>query len=275
MYIEKAGLSNQEHNETKATSSRSEIIAGMFAEVNRPESEKKAEKKREKRRRGWWRTRIGALNKVFGGPRRYGDGRLYQFSDDDAGREDLCILLDHYAYSNPAAMPRIIKARAPWLTEPERESLMEQVGRHSRYWKSQALAGALGLTEAERISLGGVPTIGAIDVTPDERRAMRKQRNTQGRRQKRRAAGMKPQADSISRRKPWKAQGISRAKWYRDRPETTLSAVNLVNTAGKTVSLSKSSPPLPTQQGADVVPFRVKPNQSPRPATQPAWKEAA
>ena len=55
----------------------------------------------KKRRREYHRARIGALTKVFGGAARYGDGKLYQFADDDAGREDLRILLDHYAYSNP------------------------------------------------------------------------------------------------------------------------------------------------------------------------------
>jgi hypothetical protein len=70
----------------------------------------------DKRRRGWWRTRTGALTKVFGSPLRYGGGKLYQLTDDDAGREDLHILLDHYVQSNPAAMPRVIKARAPWLS---------------------------------------------------------------------------------------------------------------------------------------------------------------
>ncbi len=89
---------------------------------------KRKAKGQKNRRRGWWRTRIGALNKVFGGRFRYGNGRLYQFNDDSGGREDLRILLDHYAYSNPLAMPRVIKARAPWLSESERESLINQVG---------------------------------------------------------------------------------------------------------------------------------------------------
>jgi hypothetical protein len=208
-----------------------------------PESEKKD----EKRRRGWWRTRIGALTKIFGGPLRYGDGKLYQLTDDDAGREDLHILLDHYAYSNPLAIPRVIKARAPWLTGSERDSLMEQVGRGPRYWTSAALAEALRLTEAERVALGGVPTIGAVDVTPEQRKQIRKERNTEGKRRKRRAAGMKPReqylAASKSRPEPWKAAGISRATWFRrqKRGETGLSAVNLVNTADTLVSMAEPS----------------------------------
>jgi hypothetical protein len=147
MYTQTTGLSSpQAHFVPQATSttrapSRAQIIAGLFADVNRPESEKKAEKKAEKRRRGWWRTRIGALTKIYGGPFRYGGGGLYQFTDDDAGRDDLRILLDHYAYSNPLAIPRIIKARVPWLTESERESLMEQVGRSPQTGWNQGTAG--------------------------------------------------------------------------------------------------------------------------------------
>jgi hypothetical protein len=192
----------------------------MSADANRPESEKKADRKRANRRRGWWRTRIGALTKIYGGPSRYGDGKLYQFTADDAGREDLRILLDHYAFSNPAKIPAVIEARAPWLTEPERENLMEQVGRFPRHWKSAALAEELRLTEAERVALGGVPTIGAIDVTPEQRKELRKQSDRERKRQKRRAAKVQPRAaylaaNSISRLKPWKKAGTSRATHYR------------------------------------------------------------
>lgn len=194
---------------------------------------KKADKKDDKRRRGWWRVRIGALNKVFGGELRYGGGKLYEFTDDDAGREDLCILLDHYAHSNPGAIPRVIKARAPWLAQSERETLLAHAG---RYWKSPELAKALGLMEWERVKLGGVPTIGAVDMSPEERKATRKHRDLKRKLRKRRAAGMKRQADSISRKKPWKAECISRSTWYRRRRETTLSAVNLTEAADITVS---------------------------------------
>ena len=217
---------------------------------------------KKNRRRGWWRTRIGALNKVFGGPSRYGDGKLYQFADDDAGREDLQILLDHYASSNPAAVPRVIKARAPWLSESERESLIGSCP--PRYWDSPSLADTLGLTEAERSALGGVPTIGAVDVTPNERKALRLQRNKQRRQKKRLAAGVKPQSESVSRAKPWLAETVSRAKWYRNRRETTLDAVNLLNTASKPVSTSEPSHAVPmTGQREMIVSFRTKPAKSP------------
>jgi hypothetical protein len=229
----------------------------------------------DKRRRGWWNARKGALTKVFGSRFRYGNGTLYQFTDDDAGREDLRILLDHYAYSNPQAIQRVIKARAPWLTGSERESLIEQAG---RYWTSAALAEALRLTEAERIALGGVPTIGAIDVTPERRMELRKQRDTERKRQKRRAAKMQSRAqylaaNSISRTKPWLADNVSRATWYRQHRETTLSAVNLLNTADTPVSSSVSGLPavLPLQDGNVVVGANI--NAIRRDATPPTASE--
>lgn len=176
--------------------------------------------------RTWWRIRIGALTKIFGA--RYGDDKLYQFSDDDAGREDLRILLNHYVYSNPLAIPRVIKSRAPWLTDSEREDLMAEVSRSPRYWTSEALAQALRLTEAERTALGGVPTIGAIDVTPRQRRKLRKDRNRIRMANARRAAGAMPraayEANSARRTKPWENAGISRATYYRRLKERRVCA---------------------------------------------------
>jgi hypothetical protein len=205
--------------------------------------------KARNRRSGWWRTRIGALNKVFGGQFRYGDGKLYQLTDDTGGREDLRILVDHYASSNPLAMSRVIKARAPWLSESERESLVDEVGCCPRYWDSTALADALGLTEAERIALGGVPTIGAVDVTPDERKAAQRKRDYARKQAKRRNRGVVARTEwlavnNLTRCKPWENQGMSRAQWYRCRHETGESGVTLVNTADRPVSKPEPKRPL-------------------------------
>ena len=55
---------------------------------------------------------LGDLNKLLA--RRYASNReSYVFPDDDAGLEDLKILLHHYALNNPLAMPRIIELHAP------------------------------------------------------------------------------------------------------------------------------------------------------------------
>jgi hypothetical protein len=206
----------------------------------------------EQRQRAFHRVRIGALTKIFG--ERYGGGKLYVFPDDDAGREDLRILLDHYSISNPLALLRVIKARAPWLTHTERDSLMEQASRFPRIWKSDALAQALSLTEAKRVALGGVPTIGATDVTPEQRAKQRKERNRLQKEQKRRLAGAKPRAEyeanSLSHAKPWEAEGICRKTWERRRNAAvaSVSAVKLVNYEGRTCDTEQAEAPRPRQR---------------------------
>jgi hypothetical protein len=64
-------------------------------------------------------------------------------------------------------------------------------------------------------------TFGACDMTPQQRRKRSKQEKKHKDRQrtekKRRAAGAKPHAESLSRTKPWKAEGISRSTWERRR----------------------------------------------------------
>jgi hypothetical protein len=145
--------------------------------------ERKTEKSnREKRKRklseaqraqSFQNVRVGDLTKVFG--HRYGGEKLYQFPDGDDGRDDLRILLDHYANSNPLAMSRVVKARAPWMTADERDALLNEVNHAPRRWTAQALANELNLTIADRDRLG-IRTIGAVDVTPLKRKQLSKRR---------------------------------------------------------------------------------------------------
>jgi hypothetical protein len=95
-------------------------------------SKKPRRRTEEQRRRAFQSVRIGDLTKVFG--YRYGGGKLYQFPDDDAGRDDLHILVDHYAYANPLAIYRVLKARAPWLLGVEQDSLLDEINRFPRRW---------------------------------------------------------------------------------------------------------------------------------------------
>jgi hypothetical protein len=225
---------------------RDQIIDGLIANVLRSSHDKK---KTEKQRRAFHAVRIGTLIKIFG--YRYGGGEFYVFTDDDAGREDLIILLDHYARGNPLAVPRVIKARAPWLSDTEREELLEQVARFPRTWTSAALAEALNLTEQERIALGGIRTIGAVDVTPEQRKQQRKQKDCARKRKARRAAGKQTRpewlaANSKSREKPWEAEGISRRTYYRRLKKqrgTGPSAIKLVNSCGTTCATERAAVP--------------------------------
>lgn len=83
-------------------------------------------------------------------------------------------------------------------------------------------AALLAVTMAERTALG-LKTIGASDVTPDERKAMareiKRERDRLRAEQKRKAGGMKDResyvAGSAESNQPWIAMGMSRRTWYR------------------------------------------------------------
>jgi len=82
------------------------------------------------------KIRIGSLNKLFA--YRYGGCPTncgWQFPDDDAGLEDLKILLHHYRFTFAHKMPHVMKLRAPWATD----KVLEQVCAHPRKWKSKRL----------------------------------------------------------------------------------------------------------------------------------------
>ena len=84
------------------------------------------------------RIRIGDLNKLYG--YRYGGGRYeYVLPDDDAGREDLIVLLQHYGHTNPHKMPQIIKLRAPWMEVDEVVRTIEHVNTYPRQWRAGRL----------------------------------------------------------------------------------------------------------------------------------------
>jgi hypothetical protein len=77
----------------------------------------------------------------------------------------------------------------------------------------EAAGAAVELTAAERQELG-IRRLDAWDEAADERRR-RLRREQKARR--RRTKGAKPRAQSLSTLKPWKAEGLSRAAWYRKR----------------------------------------------------------
>ena len=64
-----------------------------------------------------YNIRVDALNKLFSYRYGNGDRACWQFPDDDAGLEDLPVLLQQVALSKPEAVLRVIKIRAPWLDE--------------------------------------------------------------------------------------------------------------------------------------------------------------
>ena len=186
-------------------------------------NEKKRCHKRPQTKEQFWtmigRLRIGELNKLF--RRRYaGYAGEYELPDDDSGREDLMILLHHYANSNPLQMAKIIELRAPWMGVDERRSVLDRVAAYPWRWRSETLGRRLHVTKVEWQSLN-LRTIAPVEMTRNERSQERKLRNRLRMHHKRRREGRKSRAEyesnSLSRTKPWLAEGISRRTWERRR----------------------------------------------------------
>ena len=145
--------------------------------------------------------------------------------DDDAGRDYLEIVLNHLA-NRPRPQHAIncwIEIWTPWLTVGEKARILPPILMNPRVWTADELARELNLTMQERTMLG-ITTIGAIDMNKAQRAKHRKTKAKLRMRRRRAQVGALPRAQyeakSISRAKPWIAEGISRATWYRRQRET-------------------------------------------------------
>ncbi len=202
----------------------------------------------ERKNRAIGTQRIGDLNNLFA--RRYGGNReSYVFPDDDAGLEDLKILLHHYALNYPLAMPRIIKLRAPWMNEAAAVRLLEQIEAFPQKLRSDTLGRKHNLTGAEWRTLR-LRTIAPVDMTRQERVAFSQALARQRRQARRRAQGKKPRAEylakSLSQTKPWLAYNISRTTWYRRGKPTPPTS----DTSGDTIKILKATTrPVPRSTG--------------------------
>lgn len=145
--------------------------------------------------------------------------------DDDAGRDDLSIAINHLACLPHPRRPieRWIEIWTPWLTAAEQIEIVPPILANPDRWKADALAWRLRLTMEERMTLG-ITTIGAVDQNKGARLKRRKQRDRMRKAKKRRAQGIKPrkvyEEQSLSRSKPWEDEGISRSTWYRHNRDT-------------------------------------------------------
>ena len=158
--------------------------------------------------------RLHDLAKLF--RHRYG----LTLPDDDAGRDDLDIAINHLAN---LARPRRhianwIELWAPWLTAKEQADMVGAALANPQHWKADNLAWRLRLTAQDRRMLA-ITTIGAID----ENKAARTKRRRKLERERKAAARLKAgaiprkqyEAQSLAKAKPWEAEGISRRTWYR------------------------------------------------------------
>jgi hypothetical protein len=162
------------------------------------------------------RLRIGDLNKFFA--LRYGD-RTYEFPNDDAGHQDLEILVQHCMVSSPHKVGMTIKARAPWMEAPDVQALIDQIDAKPKRYKSVQLGQMLNFTGKEWKMLR-LRTISPVDMTPQERRQYSRAAYRDRVRAKKRQQGVVPRSEWLAtnnteKAKPWTALGISRRTWYR------------------------------------------------------------
>src|SRR5262249_9416000 len=91
-----------------------------------------------------------------------------------------------------------------------------------------------------------ITTIGACDFSKRQRKKQRKHKDKMAKMRRRRAAGMRPQSESLSATEPWRELGMSRASWYRrnkarSKGETVLSAACLVTSEDRPVSPARGA----------------------------------
>ena len=122
-----------------------------------------------------------------------------------------------------------MKLRAPWAAD----NVLEEVLAHPRKWKSERLGRLLGLTGKEWRELR--IRIAPVDMPAKERRGYSRIFSNGKRLKKRRTKGMMSRAEyreanSLSRTKPWVAEGISRRTWERRRRrDASLAAIHKNN----------------------------------------------
>jgi hypothetical protein len=139
--------------------------------------------------------------------------RTYQLPNDDAGRDDLRLMVDHLMMRGEDHARRWAALRAPWMPEDELDDMIDDVG-PGRWWTKIALGKALRLTNAERMSLD-IRTFRPIDRTKKQLDQDRRERNAARERERRAKAGAKPRAMSEAQTKPWLALGISESTYRR------------------------------------------------------------
>lgn len=154
---------------------------------------------------------------------RYFDDRYGPIlPDDDAGREDAILMLHHIAFrqgvDRQLEMNQWLDRRAPAIVGEERKAIIARVFRKPILFKPDTLAAKLGLRYARRQRLK-IRTIGATDVTAEERKEIRTEKARSRKAAARRAAGCMTREEyekgSLNKIALWTALGVSRATFYR------------------------------------------------------------
>ena len=140
--------------------------------------------------------------------------------DDDAGREYLWELLLPVSLApeeHERKMANAIQTWAPWMKMEEATEMSDQIKRLRFYPRTSTpreIGKRLRVTREEWVRLK-LKTILPFDMTDEEIAEFRKAKKRARDLRRRRAAGSKPHAGSLARLKPWKAESISHATWFR------------------------------------------------------------
>jgi hypothetical protein len=177
-----------------------------------------------------------------------------QVPDDDAGREDLAILLK-YIGRNPIE-PRTkvlasIRVWARWMPRDDAEAMADEALARPRRYKATTLGRMLRLTRDEAAAWG-IETIRPHDKTDAEMAQEQKHKNRERKRAKRAAKKSgrprgRPKKDGAE---PWIALGKSRATYFRHKARDTGSETKNVsgpyslNNGGDAISVSPESAPV-------------------------------
>jgi hypothetical protein len=148
-----------------------------------------------------------------------------------ADTEDLSKWLVAWVWDNPKAKDQVWaviecarRMGRKVFTKAQAIAVIDEAKATPRARKADELACYLRLDYDTRQTLG-ITMIGAYDADKRERKRRRKERDRQAKERRRREKGAKPRAEyeakSISRAKPWAAEGLSRAQWYRRRAKGT------------------------------------------------------
>jgi hypothetical protein len=97
--------------------------------------------------------------------------------NDDSGRADLAVTLDHLVWRSDSAvvLRSWVTSWAPWITDSELQTMRDAAG---RTWTATDLGTHLGLTDYERTSLK-ITTIASCGLTEAEWEEKRKERKRQ------------------------------------------------------------------------------------------------
>lgn len=158
--------------------------------------------------------RLRDLSELFA--RRYG----HEWPDTETARADLVVIAHHLAALPGDPRKRVLswlKGKASWLSLKDADELLGDAIMKPRRWRADKLAWRLKLIEEDRKACR-ITTIGAIDLSRNQRAARRREAKRLAKEVKRRAAGAKPRAEYLAAArssKPWLALGMSRASWFR------------------------------------------------------------